>query len=363
MFTKKSLKKSPSTKFKITHLIWPILFLVLTIRYFATKPNYHEGDYLKLSGKIMSEPRYTHSSQTFFLLSLKVILPRLPQLNYGDYVVVEGIYKDNGLINSRLVIHKKTNLFSLRKKILDFYQKNLPPNHSALVSGIVLGSKQTITPSFYQSLKRSGTIHVVVASGMNVTLVAGFLVSALITVLPRKRAVIISIIGIWIYVLLAGLEPPLIRAGIMGTIAFSAQALGRVYSAVRGLLISGIIMLIISPAWLTDLGFILSFVATLSLMLFESKISRLIRFTPEILRQGLSTSLAAQIGVAPIIYLSFGQFNPLSPITNALILWTVPHITIIGSLAGVVGLIFPALGKLILLLIYPLTWWFIVLVS
>jgi len=204
---------------------------------------------------------------------------------------------------------------------------------------------------------------VVVASGMNVTLVASFLMAVLVLFLPRRQAVPAALLGIWAYSLLSGFDAPIVRAAIMGSIAFSAQALGKLSSAARALALSALTMLIIWPQWLTDLGFILSFVATASLILFERRVARLVRFVPGIFREGFSTSLAAQIGVAPILFATFGQFNLLSPVINALILWTVPAITIVGGIGGMIGLTVPFLGKLILLLTYPLTSWFIWIVN
>jgi hypothetical protein len=79
---------------------------------------------------------------------------------------------------------------------------------------------------------------------------------------------------------------------------------------------------------------------------------------PRFLRQDLSTTIAAQIGVAPIIWATFGQFNLLSPLINAAVLWTIPLITIIGMVAGIISLIVPQIASLILYLTYPLTSWF-----
>jgi competence protein ComEC len=149
----------------------------------------------------------------------------------------------------------------------------------------------------------------------------------------------------------------------MGSIAFSAQALGRLNDAWRGLFLSALIMLIFRPEWIGDLGFILSFVATASLMLFEKRIRKRVKFLPDVIRQDFSTSLAAQIGVAPIIYVTFGQFNILSPVINALVLWTIAPITIIGMVGGIVSLLSIPLGKLILLLSFPLTSWFVFVVQ
>ena len=246
---------------------------------------------------------------------------------------------------------------------MDFYQRSLPSTHSALVAGVTIGSKASIPTEFWEKLKMSGTVHVVVASGMNVTLVAGFLMGILIFFIPRRRAIPLALIGIWSYAILSGFDAPIIRAAVMGSIAFTAQEIGRLYLAWRALVLSALAMLFIKPEWIIDLGFILSFVATASLMLFEARIRKFLRRVPSIIRQDLSTTLAAQIGVAPILFASFGQFNILSPLVNALILWTIPPITIIGMIGGMLGLIFEPAGRLVLLLSYPMTSWFIFVVK
>jgi competence protein ComEC len=204
---------------------------------------------------------------------------------------------------------------------------------------------------------------VVVASGMNVTLVAGFLLNLLILVLPRRQAVPVTLIGIWCYSLIAGFDAPIIRAAIMGSIGFTAQVLGKLYYAWRALAFSALAMLIIQPKWVGDIGFILSFVATASLMIFEAKIRKYLMKIPVILREGLSTSLAAQIGVAPILLVTFGQFNLLSPLINALVLWTIAPITIIGAIGGLIGVFVPGLGRMILYLTFPLSAWFVYIVN
>lgn len=74
-------------------------------------------------------------------------------------------------------------------------------------------------------------------------------------------------------------------------------------------------------------------------MLFGGKINSLIYFVPSIFMESLSTSFAAQIGVAPILFITFGQFNPLSPIINALVLWITPAITVISEVVGIISII------------------------
>jgi competence protein ComEC len=234
---------------------------------------------------------------------------------------------------------------------------------SGLIAGVVLGSKGTLSSEFYNQTKIAGVAHVIVASGTNVTFVVSFLMGVLTLFLPRRKAILFVILGIILYLFLSGFDAPLVRAAIMSSFIFLGQETGRLVSTWRIFFLTAGIMLLYNPDWALDIGFVLSFVSTGSLMLFEKRIRVWLARVPVILKEGLSTSLAAQIGVAPILFVTFGQFNIWSPIINALVLWTIPYIMILGSAGGVVGLIWPFLGKMVLWLSYPLLWWFSTVVS
>jgi len=198
---------------------------------------------------------------------------------------------------------------------------------------------------------------------MNVAFVAGFLMSVLLMFMPRKKAILFVLVGIWIYSFISGFEAPIVRSTIMFSIALMVQLFGRLSFSINALFLSALLMLVVKPAWIYDLGFILSFTATGSLMLFTKRVEKLLKWLPKYIKGDLTTTLAAQIGVAPILFVTFGGFNLLSPLVNTLILWTVPLIMIIGSVGAVVGLIIPIVGRLILYLTYPLTWYFISIVG
>ncbi|OGM19494.1 hypothetical protein A2686_01880 [Candidatus Woesebacteria bacterium RIFCSPHIGHO2_01_FULL_38_10] len=357
---------------------WIILLVLLALRiffFYQTRPSFPDGTKLRVSSKVTSEPIRYPSSQYIKVSGFFLYLPLYPEIFYGDFIMVEGevengVGKRGGLKMSTLkkvrLIELKQNqgfLYSLRKNLNNIYYLSLPEPHASLVAGVTLGSKATIPKDFWQSLRASGTTHVVVASGMNVALVAKFLIGLLLIFLPRRKALPLALIGVWGYSVMAGFDAPIIRASIMASLAFTAQALGRLNFAWRALILSALIMLFIKPEWIGDIGFILSFVATASLILFEAKIHKKIGFIPGIFRESFSTSLAAQIGVAPIIFFSFGQFNILSPIINALVLWTIMPITVIGMIGGLVGVLVRPLGQIVLYLTYPLTSWFITLIS
>jgi len=341
--------------------IWVLLVLLAAVRVVATRPVYQNGQRIRITGAVVQEPAVYSFNQRIILQNLKIYLPKFPEIHYGDRVVVEGLVEDGELKESKLISLKETEnyLIVFKRKLVSFWQKVLPEPHASLVAGITLGFKSSLPEIFQDSLRKTGTTHVVVASGMNVTFVATFTLSFLIYVTTRRRALIFASLGIIAYCVITGFEAPVVRAAVMSGFAFLAQGTGRITQSLRLAAMSALVMLAVKPSWITDVGFILSFASTISLILFEVLVRRKLLFVPGIFRESISTSLAAQVGVAPILFLTFGQFNPLSPVINALVLWVVPIVMIIGSVGGIVGLIVPELGKIIIYLCYPLTSWFI----
>lgn len=334
------------------------------ILFYSNAPKYTNGTKVRITSKVSSEPILYSGSQYLKLSGYKTYLPLYPRIYYGDRITVEGIVEDGKLKYPQLVkIDDKTGfLYDYRQMLISFYERSLPKDHSALVAGVVIGSKSGIGENLWESLKNSGTAHVVVASGMNVSLVANFLIGIFILFLPRRKAIPLAIFGIWIYALISGFDAPIVRAAVMGSMAFLAVETGRMYRSLRTLFITGAVLILIKPIWISDLGFWLSTLATGSIIIFYPKVKRVFSKLPKIVSEDLSTTLSAQIGVVPLLYYYFGQFNILSPVINIAVLWTIVPITIIGMIAGITGTIFDPLGRVLLYLCYPMTSWFLFVV-
>lgn len=348
------------------YLILLVVILLIISRYYLTRPEFTDGQKVRVTTTVSADPARYSNYQIVKISNFSVKLPLFPEVEYKDRLVVEGTVKDDSYLDDAKIISQSSStsfLIQIRKKIIKVYQSSLPEPYAAFLAGTTLGVKSSLPTDFLQKLKNTGTAHVVVASGMNVTLVAGFLMNLLVGTFIRSKAIIFSLMAIWLYVFMVGFEAPIVRAAIMGSIAFSAQGLGRLSSAFRALIVSALVMLIYKPAWIFDISFLLSFFATLSLMVFQKHIEKRIMFIPGFFREGLSTSLAAQIGVAPILYYTFGQFNIFSPLINALVLWTISYITIGGIIAGALGLFWLDLAKIVIWLIYPFLWWFVLVVE
>lgn len=187
------------------YFLWFFLVLSIVFRYFSTRPVYKEGDHVRVTTQILSDPKSFGKYQFFSACGLKVYLPAFPQIYYGDKIILEGIVGDdtNGreLKNAKLIsVYPRSVLGSgFRKKIIDFYQKNLPEPASGLVSGIVLGSKTSLSYDFWQKAKETGVAHIVVASGTNITFVVSLVFSISALYVSRKKTIPIVIVSIVLY--------------------------------------------------------------------------------------------------------------------------------------------------------------------
>jgi competence protein ComEC len=354
-----------------------IYFLLLTLRFYQTKPSeYPIGKEIVLSGILSQEPQVTGKTQRFSLNFVPIVTWNLPEFHYGDVLEAKGSITSeakNGKTYRSMLFPKITvlghtegvilgKISATRKKIISFYARSLHEPAASLLTGIVLGVKTTLPNDFYANLKTTGTMHVVAASGMNVTIVAGFLMAICLRFLGRKKALVLSMMGILFYAALSGFSPSINRAAIMGLLYFLSSYLGRQNFGLLSLGIAGSLMIIINPFIVRDIGFQLSVMATLGLIVIQP---RLRRFTTKIpfVSEALSTTLAAQIATLPILLVNFGRLSLWSPLVNTLVLWTIEPITIFGGIGAIFGLFFEPFGRLFIYLSYGFLVLFIEIVN
>jgi len=240
-------------------------------------------------------------------------------------------------------------LDQVREAITTAVQQSLPPEPQAsLLLGMMIGVKSRFPSDFYEALRATGTLHVVVVSGYNITVLINAVGKSLPFLPLRIRGAITALV-IFLFVSLVGFEAPVVRAAIMGTIALLATVLGRQKDALRAFLVTGGVMLIFNPKWSTELSFQLSFLATLGLILLTPVLDRYVPAKKVPLRGDLVTTLAAQVFVWPLIAYTFRQVSMISPLVNTLVLWTTPIITVLGLVTTTIAIFVSWAGSLILL--------------
>ena len=326
--------------------IWLLLIFVVFCRVVLVSRPTYQNQTIRVTGIINRDPKIYGVKKLINVNGFSFFVDRGEEFGYGDKVTVVGQVDQQKIVNPKIERVLVTNSFTgrLREKLLTVYQKSLPPVDAGLVAGMTLGSKSLLTKSVWDKVIKSGTAHVTVASGTNVALLAGFGLTVVVYLTKRPRAVLLVMCLIWCYAVLCSLEAPVVRASVMLSLVYLGQATGRPTDRLRILLITFVIMLLVKPNWFYDVGFWLSFLATLGMVLWGRR---------------LGETLSAQLGVLPILLLVFQSFNPWSVVVNLLVLPVVSAITVLGMVGGVVGLMVPILGTYLLYLTIPLTRWFL----
>lgn len=237
------------------------------------------------------------------------------------------------------VITSDQNLYleDLKAEIERNFAQILPSPQSGLLAGMVLGSKQVLPDDFRQALINTSTIHIVVASGQNLTILSG-LVIGLSGVFGRKKTVLTSIGVNLFYALLTGFQIPIIRAAIMNIFASLGTLSGREAPILFALFSSALLMLIYEPLWLFSVSFQLSFLASFAVMEFAGVFETKIKWLPELVKQDLIVSTSAFLFTLPVIFENFHRISLTGVLVNALVLWTTPLIMASGGIIALLSL-------------------------
>ncbi len=368
---------------KLVFLVLAFLSILLAIRlvtYFASINYYADDQVITFETQLQSQPKISARGQRVSLIlpnsqRITVLLTLNPLLSYGDKIKIEGKVEYFQVENGNQIasmnypqfrVLKKgteTNLmYKVRENIINFFNSSFNPRYSSLMLGIVFGIKQEMDSQFYLDLQKVGLLHVIAASGMNITMVGGFFLGLFSLIFKRQLAIILSILGILLYAFMAGFEPSIVRASIMGILVFSAQLIGRQSSGFLGLFGAAFVMLFLNPSLVFDIGFQLSFMATLGLIylrpifFLNKKIKKVIK--KSIIGEDLVTTTTAQLFTLPILLVNFGSYSLVSILVNGLVLWTVPILMAIGGLASILGLIIEPIGRALSYLSLPFLLYF-----
>lgn len=232
-------------------------------------------------------------------------------------------------------LERSRNYFlSQRARLLDRLSENgVDGNVYAVVAAMTLGDKSQLTKELRETYTVTGAAHVLALSGLHLSIIY----TLLSLFFCRQRWQIVSqvliVISIWLFVFLVGMSSSVVRSAVMLTV-YALLSLGdRNRMSVNTLAFTAIIMLMVHPLSLFDIGFQLSFLAVLSILIwypvFEGVIPQSFLMSHRLVRwlwSLLAVSCAAQLGTAPLIAYYFGRFSSLFLITNLVVLPFAPLI-------------------------------------
>jgi len=304
-------------------------------------PTYDYGDVLKITGKLQTPPQ-------------------LEDFDYKTYLERQGIYSviyypGMELLDRGQGLKPLQWIYSLRERLSSSLARALPEPQGSLAQAILLGLRGNIPDSLYQAFSRTGTAHLLAISGLHISIIIAMFLSFGILVFGRRRSIYIwlTLALTWLYALLAGMHPPIIRAVTMGSLFLIAEYLGRQRSAIIALAFAAAVMVGIQPHVLWSVSFQLSFLAMAGLVFLYPHFQEwgrkrvaavfgdreLLVTAGSMITDGFAVTLAAIVAVGPLIAYNFGVVSLVALPATFFSLPALPFIIVTAALVAFAGLL------------------------
>lgn len=303
------------------------------------------GDIIKFTGKLKSPVENTN--------------PRL--FNYKNYLKSKKIYMTSS-ISHRELIPLDSEINSLDRIKLGFnnlvkttFSRYLSEENSRLMTGIILGKSSLIDPEDKVAYNDLGLAHILAVSGLHLGIISSSLIFLMEKLKFDKRLnYIITIIFIWIYAYLISFPASVLRASLTLTFLYISRILYKPYNSINILSMTMFILLIINPFFIYNTGFIFSFAASYSLVLFMERIRIALKSkfgNNKFILDALAAILAVQVGLLPIEIYYFNKIKILGPIANLLLVPLISLSLMIAFSMILVELIFSPFNPILAIII------------
>jgi competence protein ComEC len=293
------------------------------------------GDSVKVTGRLLQPENFSGFNYQAYL----------------ERLGISGIIKKPNTIeidpNQKQGLHIFLWGSTLREKLRKNLEKGLPFTHSKIAMGILLGVKSELPQTIKESFQRSGLMHILVVSGFNVSVVV-LIVAFGLRSLGQRAVFIGTLISLLFFLTLTGLDPPVLRAVLMGGMTAWAVGMGRKTDVRNVILLSILIISLHNPLLLQrDIGFFLSIFATLGILFGCSFVEKKLHFVPSWIRTILAVTIAAQVAVSGILILFFEQLPMVGLLANLLTEPLIPFAMASSFLVTILGWLPTVITKII----------------
>ncbi|WP_134343536.1 ComEC/Rec2 family competence protein [Flavobacterium psychrophilum] len=268
------------------------------------------------------------------------------QFNYGKYLETKGIYAQVFAETSQLkvstIIDKSIWYYTenfRRKIILNLEKSGFKKEELAVISALILGQQQDISPEVLRDYQYAGAVHILSVSGLHVGFILMF-VTFILKPLPKNNygnffRLVVILSSLWLFALIAGLAPSVVRSAAMFSFVAIGIFLNRKTNVFHTMLVSLFLILLVAPLFLFDIGFQLSYIALFFILWLQPMLKILWKPKSELVAYFwdiITVSFAAQIGAMPLSIYYFHQFPGLFFVTNLVLIPCLMVIMAIGVL-------------------------------
>ncbi|MGZ5248238.1 MAG: ComEC/Rec2 family competence protein, partial [Flavitalea sp.] len=237
---------------------------------------------------------------------------------YHQVFLVKTDYSSTGINDGNFL---EELILSLQKNVLYAIRTNVRKEEQGLAEALLIGYKEDLNRELLQQYSNTGVVHVIAISGLHLALIY-VLIEKVCSFFIRRKTLLKAVIilaGLWIFTLLAGASPSVVRSAVMFSMIVIGETFQKRSGITNSLFASAFLLLCYNPYWLWDLGFQLSYCAVLGLVLSAKPIYDLLYIQNKLIDQlwkMCSVTLAAQLFTLPILLYHFHQFPVYFLFTN-----------------------------------------------
>mgnify|MGYP000070429927 CR=1 FL=1 len=304
--------------------------------------NYYGNDVLDISDKVrirgtLELPRENTNPGLF---------------NYRLYLKTKGIYAVINTYSNSVSIISKGKLdqaqllrYKFQGEISKILDKTLNEKNSKIMKSIILGDSGILDDETNMRFRELGLSHILAVSGLHIGVIYLLIFRGLrLLSIDRRYSITFALVIIWIYGFLIGFPVSVLRSSIMFSILSLSTLVYRRYDSINTLSFAGFILLLIRPLWIFDVGFQLSFIATASIIIFTPRIKWLLSIYSKRASKILSSLLAVQIGLFPILAYHYNTYAVLSILSNLILVPIFSFSLIICFLIILISFVFTNAG-------------------
>ncbi|SDK96624.1 competence protein ComEC [Clostridium cochlearium] len=320
-------------KFTIIMFLFSILGIINFNIYFNFQPN--TQPLIRIDNKLTYKVEGNIKGR-------KIILKNnIKELEEGQLIKVEnGTFKRNIIYEKGIIgeyniqnytiknVDIKSKIYTIKRSISNKFIKNLGKKRGAIVVSLCFGDSSYLEKEDKDNIKKLGVIHALSVSGFHLALVYRIFE----IVFNMKVAIILS----YLYLIFTGFKYSTIRAFIMILVIKLSDKFYKKYDSLSSISLAFLIILFLKPYAFMEVGFMLSFLATLGILVFNKRISRCIYFLPSKLNSAISLSLSSQVFLIPYISFTLKELSPGFLLGNIFLMPIFSMIIIIGIIGTVI---------------------------
>ena len=270
--------------------------------------------------------------------------------NYKEYLKTKGIYGIAKSNKIEVIGKNKVNIIyrfsiNIKEKIKNKIYSNLPKNSAGLLAALVVGDKSNIEEEVINNFKANNLSHILAISGMHISYIIILINYILVKLKVPKKFVSITIsVILIIFIIITNFSPSVIRASIMGIIVLVSKSFYYKADFWTCIAISVLVTTFINPFYILDMGFKLSYIGTISIVVFSKTIIKLEnkKTLKEKIKELAILTICAQILLIPITILNFHTISTYFIFSNILVSPIVSIVIMLGFIT--IGTSFISIG-------------------